>query len=219
MMQPFTRADVSRADAPVVSRGRWGNADILRFERDGAVWMVKDFSSCPSVIKNTWGRWMASRECRVLDRLQGVRGIPAQPFMLDAFAFCYRYIPGTNLKIARKEQPIGPGFFLALEETVRRMHERNIVHLDIRYMRNILVTDDGAPALLDFQSSLFLDAIPKRLHAFLKNIDISGVYKCWRKISPGTIDEERLRMLARMERTRSLWIFKGYPMGTRGSRR
>lgn len=219
MMQPFSRADVSRAEPPVVSHGRWGNADILRHEHKGAVWMVKDFSNCPAVIKRTWGRWMAARECRVLERLQGIRGIPGQPFMLDALAFCYRYIPGTNLKIARKQQKIGPDFFLALEEIVRRMHERNIVHLDIRYMRNILVTDSGEPALLDFQSSLFLDAIPKMFHAFLKNIDISGVYKCWRKVSPATIDAERLRMLEKMERTRSLWIFKGYPLGTRGSRR
>ncbi|MCX8043324.1 MAG: hypothetical protein N3B18_04275 [Desulfobacterota bacterium] len=219
MTQPFTRADVSKHHAPVVSRGRWGNADILRYEHNGTHWMIKDFSACPAPVRQTWGRWMASRECRVLERLQGIKGIPQDPFMLDPFAFCYRFIPGTNLKIARKQQKIGAEFFLALEDTVREMHKRNIVHLDIRYMRNILVTNAVEPALLDFQSSLFLDSIPRVLHGFLKNIDISGVYKCWRKVSPSTIDDERLRMLEKMERIRSLWILKGYPLGMRGSRR
>jgi len=219
MAQPFTRTDVSSGVAQVLSRGRWGNADIVRFEHHGDVWMIKDFSACPAVVKYTWGQWMAARECRVLERLQGIPGIPQQPFMLDRFAFCYRFIPGTNLKFARKRQTIGPDFFLTLESIVQSMHERNIVHLDIRYMRNILVTDDSKPAILDFQSSLFLENVPKFLHGFLKNIDISGVYKCWRKVSPTTIDDERLRMLKNMERVRGLWIFKGYPMGTRGSRR
>lgn len=203
----------------MVSRGRWGNADILQFEHQGAVWMIKDFSACPSLVKHTWGRWMALREYKVLKRLQGIDGIPKDPFMLDPFALCYRYIPGTNLKIARKTLTLGADFFIALEKTVRLMHERNIVHLDIRYMRNILVTDEGNPAILDFQSSLFLDNIPKAFHGFLKDVDISGVYKCWRKASPSTIDNERLRMLEKMERIRSLWILKGYPLGMRGRRR
>jgi hypothetical protein len=86
-------------------------------------------------------------------------------------------------------------------------------------MRNILVTDDGMPALLDFQTSLFLGSIPAALHGFLKDIDISGVYKCWRKVSPASIDAERLRRLAEMEKKRVFWIFKGYPLGTRASRR
>ncbi len=44
------------------------------------------------------------------------------------------------------------------------MHERGIVHLDIRYMRNIVVSDTGDPLLLDFQTCLFLNRIPA-LHA------------------------------------------------------
>lgn len=219
MTVPFTRTDITRSDGDVISRGRWGNADIVRYRRDNAFWMVKDFSPCPYFVKYTWGRWMALREFRALERLKDIRGIPEQPFLLDAFALCYRFIPGTNLKAARKQQVIGPDYFLALETLVREMHSRNVVHLDIRYMRNILVTDDGTPALLDFQSSLFLDGIPSVFHGFLKSIDISGVYKCWRKVNPSSIDAERLRLLAEMEKKRAFWIFKGYPLGTRASRR
>jgi len=128
-------------------------------------------------------------------------------------------VPGTNLKYIRRTNPPGADFFLELEKSVRLMHERGIVHLDIRYMRNIVVSDTGCPLLLDFQTSLFLSRIPRFMHQFLKNIDISGVYKCWKRVSGKTIDPERLAFLKKMEKKRSLWVFKGYPLGTRASRR
>lgn len=162
---------------------------------------------------------MIKRELRALERLQGIQGIPEKPFLLDSFALCYVFIPGTNLKIARKIKKIGHDYFIALEKLVQEMHDRNVVHLDIRYMRNILVADDGKPALLDFQSSIFLDKIPVRFHKLFKDVDMSGVYKCWRKIDPASLDAHRLELLAEMEKKRMFWIFKGYPLGTRASRR
>ena len=173
---------------------------------------------CKSLIRHTYGYYMIKRELRVLKELQGINGIPKNPFLLDKFALCYKYISGRTLKEARK-QPVGPDFFLALESMVKEMHSRNIVHLDIRYMRNILLADDGTPALLDFQTSFSTRRMPHALQQLFRNIDISGVYKCWQKISPGSMDKKRLSFLASMEKKRSWWIFKGYPLGTRLPRR
>ena len=198
--------------------GRWGNADLLCYEHGGTHWIVKDFSPCPFLVRTTYGKFMIRREIRALKRLQGLQGIPQHAFRLDDFALCYRFIPGKTLKEVRRER-ISPDFFVALEHLVHDMHAYNIVHLDIRYMRNILITDQGAPALLDFQSSLFLDNIPGCFHQLLKDVDISGVYKCWQKINPASIDQKRLQLLADIEKKRALWVFKGYPLGTRFSRR
>ncbi|MEI6128265.1 MAG: RIO1 family regulatory kinase/ATPase [Pseudomonadota bacterium] len=219
MTIPFTRKEFSERRPEILSRGRWANADLFRYEAGKTAWIIKDFSPCSPLVKYTWGRCMVGRELRALQRLEGIKGIPEKPFRLDRFALSYMFVPGTTLKEARKKQKPGPEYFLALEKLVQEMHRRNIVHLDIRYMRNILVTDDGSPALLDFQSSLSLDNTPRIFHRFLKDIDISGVYKCWRKVNPPSIDTKRLELLAAMEKKRSLWIFKGYPMGTRASRR
>ncbi len=201
-----------------MSKGRWANADLLLYSNGNGNWVVKDFSPCPSLVRRTYGRFMVNREVRALQRLQGINGIPKNPFQLHRLALSYQYIPGKTLKESKKE-PVGSHYFLALENLVQQMHERNIVHLDIRYMRNILITDDGGPALLDFQSSLFLDKIPRTLHQLLKIVDISGVYKCWQKISPESLDDKRREILESVEKKRSLWVFKGYPLGTRLSRR
>ena len=219
MNHPFTRDDLRKNGTEKISGGRWANADLLLYTHTDGVWVLKDFTACSPFIRKTWGAWMAARELRALVHLQGIPGIPADPFPLDAYAFCYRFVPGTNLKYIRRTNPPGADFFLGLEKSVRLMHERGIVHLDIRYMRNIVVSDTGCPLLLDFQTSLFLRRIPRFMHQFLKNIDISGVYKCWKRVSGKTIDPERLAFLNKMEKKRSLWVFKGYPLGTRASRR
>jgi hypothetical protein len=219
MNQPFNRDDLRRNGAEKLSGGRWANADLLLYTHSDGVWVLKDFTPCSPLICKTWGAWMAARELRALVHLQGIPGIPADPFALDPYAFCYRFLPGTNLKYIRRTNPPGADFFLKLEQSVHQMHQRGIVHLDIRYMRNIVVSDTGDPLLLDFQTCLFLNRIPWFMHQFFKNIDISGVYKCWKRVSGKTIDPERLAFLNKMEKKRSLWVFKGYPLGTRASRR
>jgi RIO-like serine/threonine protein kinase len=110
---------------------------------------------------------------------------------------------------------VDAGFFRRLETLVHAMHRRHIVHLDIRNRRNVLVSEKGGPGLLDFQSSLNLDHVPRRLHRFLKEIDISGVYKLWELNDPASMDAERKARLAAVNRKRGLWVFKGYPLGTR----
>jgi len=216
---PFTPEDLKKTPPRMLARGRWANADLSLFETDSTTWVIKDFSPCKAPIRYTLGKFMVRRELQALKRLQGIPGIAAEPFRLNPFAVAYHYIPGTTLKEARRTGAVTPDFFLLLEELVQRMHERGIVHLDIRYMRNILITPEGTPALLDFQTSVALDRIPRMLQRLLKAIDLSGVYKCWQKVCPGTIDAERLALLEAIQKKRSLWIFKGYPLGTRTSRR
>lgn len=216
---PFTSEDLKKTPPRVLARGRWANADLFLFDKGDTTWVIKDFSPCRLPVRYTLGIFMVRRELLALKRLQGIPGIAREPFRLNPFAVAYHYIPGTTLKESRRSGDITPDFFRALEEIVLRMHERAIVHLDIRYMRNILITPDGSPAILDFQSSLALERIPRMFHGLLKAVDLSGVYKCWQKVCPGTIDAERLALLEAVQKKRSLWVFKGYPLGTRFSRR
>ena len=218
MTIPFTYEQTQSGVTQCLSTGRWANADLRLFEHHGSTWVIKDFSPCPVPVRLSFGAVMVTRELQALTRLQHIAGIPRDPFRLNRYALGYRFIPGTTLK-QKRHDGLQPDFFLALEQLVLRMHAYNIVHLDIRYMRNILVDTRGQPALIDFQSSLRLDRIPRSMHNMLKMIDISGVYKCWEKSCPGTLDTSRRAVLERLERKRWMWIFKGYPMGTRLSRR
>lgn len=218
MIKPFTREDLANGAVTIISKGRWGNADLYQFECGGNLWVVKDFLPCPPMIRKTWGRLMAQREFKALRTLRGIDGIPADPFLLDRFAVCYRFVPGATLKDTPSEM-IGDDFFYQLEELVQTMHQRNMVHLDVRNQRNILVTRDAKPVLLDFQSSLNLDNTPRLLHKLMKDIDISGVYKNWSKKKPDSLDDVRRAHLEALNKKRFLWFFKGYPLGTRSERR
>ncbi len=218
MEKPFTRKDLATVEFSILAKGRWGNADLYQFQRGRKIWVVKDFLPCPPFIRKTWGRFMVKREFMALQKLKGIPGISAESFLLDVYAVCYRFQPGTTLKETASEL-IDDEFFYKFEHLVQMMHQRNMVHLDIRNQRNILVTDDGEPALLDFQSSLNLENTPHPLHKIMKDIDMSGVYKNWGKKKPDSLDNSRRAHLESLNKKRFLWFLKGYPLGTKTDRR
>lgn len=214
MEKPFTRGDIEKHPCQLLSRGRWGNADLYFYRHQNTDWVIKDFSPCPPLVRESWGRFLVRREYRALDRLRGIRGVPADMFIMDAHALCYRYIPGCTLREIATEL-LAPEFFYRLEALVQQMHERHMVHLDLRNSRNVLMDENGRPALLDFQSCLCLDRVPKRLHPLLKDADISGVYKLWQRKQPQTLDARRQARLAAVNRRRRFWVFHGYPLAMR----
>jgi len=218
MKKPFTRNDLRSGAVSVLIKGRWGNADLYIYEQNHNAWVVKDFSYCPPAVYKTWGRFLVMREYHALNRLQGIRGIPRSPFLMDRYTLCYKYMPGQTLG-ETEPQMLDEGFFYKLEHLVKRIHARHTVHLDIRNRRNILVIDNKKPALLDFQSSLNLKRVPPLFHKLLKDIDISGVYKMWQLKKPESMDIDRQRRLEDLNKMRFLWVLKGYPLGTRKDRR
>ena len=218
MEKAFTRKDMVAGKVEIIVKGRWGNADLYLLERGEKKWVIKDFFPCPPLIRKTWGRFMVKREFLALRTLKGIEGIPAEPFLMDAYAVCYRFQPGNTLKDTPPDA-ITDDFFYEFENLVAEMHARNMVHLDIRNQRNILVTDTGRPALLDFQSSLNLENTPRMLHKIMKDIDISGIYKNWSRKKPESLDEKRRAHLEALNKKRVLWFLKGYPLGTKTERR
>jgi serine/threonine protein kinase len=137
---------------------------------------------------------------------------------MDSYALGYLYQPGRTLRRINSFD-IPADFFHNLEKLVCRMHERNVVHLDIRNRRNILLRPNGKPGLLDFQSCLDLRHVPKGFGRILKEIDLSGVYKTWYKLRPDLMDPCRIGILKNIERRRFLWMLKGYPLEHRKKNR
>ena len=206
---PFTREEFERSKTELLSRGRWGNADLHLFRSGGEAWVVKDFLHCPAGVRQTWGSFMAGRELLALRRLAGIPGFPQDAFRLDRYAIAYRFVPGIEMGRAKPEL-LTQGFFEQLESLVGRMHGRDIAHLDIRTGGNVLVTDEGTPLILDFQSHVNLSGVPAFLRRVLVAVDRAGVYKHWSIRAPGTLGEEREAHLRRMNGWRRFWILKGY---------
>jgi predicted Ser/Thr protein kinase len=207
--KPFTRAEFTQRREEVLNRGRWANAILYLFRKDGEVWVVKDFRPRHFLVRETIGRLLTARELRGLRRVAGVRGVPQGAFRLDRHALAYRYVRGTS--IAR---PGGGGlpaeFYAALERLLQEVHTRGIVHLDVRNARNILVDHEGRPLLIDFQSHVGTAWLPRRLRRLIELFDLSGVYKHWAGSQPESLGEARAAVLARMNRWRRFWILRGY---------
>ena len=206
---PFTREEFDRSGARLLHGGRWGNADISLFRKNGESWVVKDFRHCPPGVRHTWGICMAGRELSALRRLSGIPGFPQDAFRLDRYAIAYRFVPGNEIGQGDPDL-LTPGFFESLESLVERMHERDIAHLDIRTGGNVLVTEEASPLILDFQSHVRLGGLPGFLRRILVAVDLAGVYKHWSIRAPGSMGEEREEHLRRMNTWRRYWILKGY---------
>jgi hypothetical protein len=205
----FSREEYARSGGEILHRGRWGNADIHLFRRGNEVWVVKDFLHCPFIVRHTWGAFMVGREMSAMRKLQGFPGFPRDPFRLDRFAVAYRYETGRDIGRAAPGL-LTPAFFGKLESLVAEMHRRGVAHLDLRSGSNALVTGAGEPYILDFQSHVSLDGLPRFLRNLLIDVDRSGVYKHWARLAPGTLGEERSALLERMNRWRRFWVLKGY---------
>jgi hypothetical protein len=212
---PITREELERSPGQVISLGRWANAVLSLHRLDGEQWVVKDFRARPLVVRSTIGRLLVRRELRALSRLAGLEGVPAGAFRVDAHALAYRYVPGTPLN--RAEEPCkNAEFFLAFERLLDEVHARGIVHLDVRNGRNVLVTEAGRAALIDFQSHLGTAGLPGAIRHWMERFDMAGVYKHWERHHPQSLGEARAGLLARMNRWRRLWPFRGY-LGIRNS--
>ncbi len=192
-----------------LSRGRAANADVRLLEVDGQRWVVKDFSACPWLIRHTLGRWMIGRELRALQRLDGIPGIPDGARRVDTLAFAYHFVEARPLAAVPATE-LTPDFFLAYEKLVQQMHGRGIAHLDLRNSGNVLVSPDSQPILIDFQSWLALPLWWPALARYLRNIDLSGVYKFWSRRLPGTLDTQRQAVLDSVNSWRRGWIFSNY---------
>lgn len=213
------QSNVKLEDDPIevlapYSSTRWSNAYVFKArDEQGLEWVVKDFTPCNWLVRNTIARLLLWREKRALQQLLGVDGIPEPIMSWGKWALAYPYIPGVTLHEAvHGSEKVGEFYFEALEALVNKMHEKGIAHLDLRNKKNILITAEGKPALIDFQSAVSTRCLPARLRRLMFIVDLSGVYKYWGKLSPETMTAERKEAAQHMASLRRFWVLKGYPL-------
>jgi hypothetical protein len=97
------------------------------------------------------GRFVANREIRIYQQLQGIPGIPRFLGRVGETGFLHTFVPGEDL---HSELPLTPLFFEQLEALFEALHQRHIAYVDANKRENILYGADGRPWLIDFQISL-----------------------------------------------------------------
>jgi RIO-like serine/threonine protein kinase len=168
---------------------------------------VKDVKKKSFLLRWTLGLWLIQKEWKIYSRLKGMKGIPQPIERIDRFAFAMEFIPGRPLL---RGEDLPASFFSDLEQVLRQIHARGVVHLDLRHKGNALLSEKGEPFLIDFNSSFaFKDKGFFRSYLFplLRWVDDGALLKLKERISPSLMTPEELSLLKRFNRLRKLWIF------------
>lgn len=204
----ITREDIARLRVERMGKQRWYRPEVHILQLpDGRRAVVKDFLPCPWIVRQIYGRLLTRREARAYERLRGVDGVPRYLGRIDAFAVAVEWIPGTDLGKCPKGS-LGPEVFDRLQATVREMHARGVLHLDLRQRRNVLVEDFRYPRVIDYSSGFTVNPrglLGRLLLRWFAPVDHSGVLKYRRRFVPLSLSEDETRSLDRVERWRKWW--------------
>lgn len=139
----------------------------------------------------------------IYSKLRGIEGIPALVPDADRLTLLTRFMGGMNLK----DSPITPEspYFDSLKSLISLMHNRGVIHLDLRNRRNYGIDDLGKPYLVDFATCLY---IPwnGRMRRLFEAIDWMGFMKVKGKVRPDLLSEQEENLSALGETLSSLWL-------------
>ncbi len=169
-------------------------------EHEGRPAVLKDYRRKNAVTRGLLAPALVRREFSVLRHLEGIPGIPRAYAILERRALLLEYVEGKTLgKFKAGDLP--DRVFERLCATVRAMHGRGVVHLDLRQKKNILVAGDR-PWLLDFAN-----AVKGRLTARLRAVDESALLKFKQRNWPHLLTDADREALRSHRFLRKFWIF------------
>lgn len=175
---------------------------------DGRLYVSKSYAS-----SNPVSRYFLHHEVSILKALQGIRGIPGFYGMLDGRSFAMDYVRGDQIHKANLHAKT----YERLEEIVADMHARRVVHLDLRQRKNVIVTADGEPAIIDFQSALRFPGNPlfDPVLDGLKLVDRAGLLRLKNRYWPDAMTDEDRQFLRIFNVARYAWIFRPFKLRAR----
>ena len=157
---------------------------------DGEATIVRDIAAA-----RWWLRWLArrllAREARALAALDGIDGVPQllaqQPDLLRR-----SFLAGEPLYRAR---PSDSAWFIAAARLLRRLHRAGVCHNDLAKEPNLLVREDGAPGIIDFQLAWY-SRRRSRLFRIAAYEDVRHLLKHKRTYRPDLLTARERRILA-----------------------
>jgi RIO-like serine/threonine protein kinase len=160
---------------------------LLKKDLFGEVWKTEECGE-PAVLRDTrparwWLSWVARRlmlrEAKALAALLNIDGIP-QLISHDSQVLLRSFTPGVPLHVGR---PQDPAYFRDAARLLRRIHSAGVSHNDLAKEPNILLSEDGSPAFIDFQLACY-SARRGRLFRIAAREDIRHLLKHKRTYRP-----------------------------------
>ena len=169
-------------------------------DHEGRPAILKDYRKKNAVTRGLLAPRLVRREFDTLRHLEGIPGIPKVYAIVEKRAILLEYVEGKTLN------KFGPGeladrVFDRLCETVRAIHRRGVVHLDLRQRKNVLI-DGDRPWVIDFAN-----AVRGKLASKLAGVDESALLKWKQRNWPHLVTDEDREALKRHKFLRKFWIF------------
>lgn len=192
----------------VLRSGGW-SAGLWTATCDGREVLVKDVRSSKPLYRWIIGRLLIDHEGSIYERLNGCSSVPRFLGWLDSDAFALEWVPSTNLGKCQPPSPMGE-FYDRLRACIDDLHAHGVVHLDLHSRRNVLVTAEGHPMLIDLASALFVGrSWPSRwlLVRLLGCIDHWAILKFRYRDSPELLSRAERVSYRAMRCWRFFWPF------------
>lgn len=151
--------------------------------------------------------WLAGREAQALAVLEGMGDVPQLLHWHDGILL-RTWLAGAPMQTAR---PRDPAYFRDAFQLVCRLHRAGVVHGDLAKEPNWIVTQDGHPALIDFQ----LAWAPRRrngLFRMLAREDLRHMLKHKRYYCREHLTARQRSILARPGPLSRAWMRWGKPV-------
>jgi hypothetical protein len=185
-----------------LKKKRFYGPDVHLIHRDGKDLVEKTYRNRSAPVRMA-GRFLVCWETYIYSKLRGIQGIPEVVGNTDPYTLTTVFMGGMNM---RKNAPVPDSiYFIHLERIIRQMHERGVIHLDMRNRRNYGIDEDGMPYLVDFASSLYFPFNGK-VKKWLCSIDWMGYLKVKAKINPSSLSEEEKTGLVLGNTLSRLWL-------------
>ena len=181
--------------------------DILIAENAGEFIVAKDFRNKIWLARTLWGPINVMYEKFILQKLSGISGIPMFVGLEDYNCMLISHIDGDIIK--KSYQRLAPDYFEKLLTIAEKIHNRGILHLDIGHKSNIMVKSNGDPAIIDFNTSIYLPAYPffSPILKLLAKIDLTSILRLKLRFSPQESTFSERQQVKKFLRLRKLWIF------------
>ena len=189
------------SDARVLrDKGGFLSPAVSVVDHEGRPAVLKDYRKKNAVTRGLIGPALVRREFALLKHLEGVPGIPRAYAIVEKNALLLEYVEGRTLETYSAGE-LSDRVFEQLCATVREMHARRVVHLDLRQRKNILIGAER-PWVIDFAG-----ALRGRLTAALRSVDESALLKWKERNWPHLLTEADRAFLAKHKKLRKFWVF------------
>lgn len=204
-----TRNELNGLSSKLLRQGSDFEPDIQIYCVNGENIAVKDFARKDWMTRNLYGRFSMRREAKALKQLAGIAGVPQYRGRPDAFSVAMTYLPSSPVSTIIGASKDNAPFVRELEEIVAAMHQRGVLHLDLKHRTNIVVTKDGHPTVLDFTGSIRVNPhwFGGRLATWLLGAGDRMALRKWkRRLCPETLSPREMRRAQLERKLRRMWL-------------